>query len=71
METLIEILKWSPADTFRDFVYEISILGPVVGAICIFLALFFLFLGIHEMSVQSIIQDRKKQEHRSESEEKE
>ena len=60
MEMLIEILKWNSANTFRDFVYETSILGPVVGAICVFLALFFLFLGIHEMSIQSIIQDRKK-----------
>ena len=73
METLIEILKWNPGDAFRDFVYGTSIIGPIVGAICIFLALFFLFLGIHEMSIQSIIQDRKRQEqeYRSESEEKE
>ena len=73
METLIEILKWNPADTFRDFIYGTPILGPIVGAICIFLALFFLFLVIHEMSIQSIIQDRKRreQEYRSKSEEKE
>ena len=73
MEMLIEILKWNPAETFRDFVYRTSILGSIIEAICIFLAFFFFFLAIHEMSIQSIIQDRKRQEreYRSESEEKE
>ena len=54
MEMLIEILKWNPAEAFRDFVYGTPFVGPIVGAICIFLALFFFFLAIHEMSIQSI-----------------
>ena len=62
MEMLIEILKWNPAEVFRDFVYRTPFVGPIVGAICIFLSLFFLFLAIHEMSIQNIIQDRKAEE---------
>ena len=60
MEMLKEILMWSPAEAFRGFVYGTPIIGPIVGAVCIFLALFFLFLAIHEMSIQSIVQDRMK-----------
>ena len=60
MEMLKEILMWSPAEAFRDFVFEAPIIGPIVGAICILLSLFFLFLVIHEMSIQSIVQDRMK-----------
>ena len=73
MEMLIEILKWNPTEAFRDFVYGTPFVGSIVGAICVFLAIFFFFLVIHEMSIQSIIQDRKRQEreYRSESEEKE
>ena len=73
MEMLIEILKWNPAEAFRDFVYGTPIIGSLIGAICIFLALFFFFLVIHEMSIQSISRDRnrRKQEYKSESEEKE
>ena len=56
---LIEILKWNPAEAFRDFVYGAPFVGPIVGAICIFLALFFFFLAIHEMSIQSIVRDHR------------
>ena len=62
MEKLIEILNWNPAEAFRDFVYGAPFVGPIVGAICIFLSLFFLFLAIHEMSIQSINRDRKVEE---------
>ena len=62
MEMLIEILNWSPAEAFRDFVYGTPFVGSIIGAICIFLSLFFLFLAIHEMSIQSISRDRKVEE---------
>ena len=67
MEMLIEILKYDPAETFKGFVYGTPIIGPIIGAICIFLALFFLFLAIHEMTMQSMIQERNE---RSKDEEK-
>ena len=54
MEMLIEILKWNPAEAFRDFVYGTPFVGSIIGATYIFLSLFFLFLVIHEMSIQSI-----------------
>ena len=73
MEKLIEILKWNPAEVFRDFVYGTPIIGPLIGAICIFLALFFFFLMTYEMSIQSIIQDRnrREEEYKSRSNERE
>ena len=59
---LIEILNWNSAEAFRDFVYGTPFVGSIIRAICIFLSLFFFFLAIHEMSIQSISRDRKVEE---------
>lgn len=60
METLIEILNWDPAQALRDFTFGYPIIGPLVGAIFITISFFILFLLFHEISIQSIIQDKKK-----------
>ena len=62
METLIEILKWDPAQALREFVFGYPIIGPLVGAIFITISFFILFLLLHEISIQSIIQDKKKEQ---------
>lgn len=59
---LIEILNWNPEEAFRDFVYGTPFLDFIMVAICIFLTIFFFFLVIHEMPIQSINRDRKVEE---------